>query len=74
MWNQTFAGRSMWSVLWRRLAFGLTLAAAVILTMVAIGAASIAWAAPNTGPDYLSITGARVVHVPQVDTTVQHDH
>ena len=65
MRNATFAGTSMWSILGRRLAFGLALAGAMVVTMLAIAGVSVAWAEPTTAsghtdPDYLSITGARV--------------
>ena len=65
MRNAAFAGTSTWSIIGRRLAFGFALAGAMIVTMLAIAGVSLAWADPttasgHTGPDYLSITGARV--------------
>src|ERR1700741_5387127 len=64
MTTATFATTSKWSVFVRRGILAVGLVGAVMAAMLGIAGATVAWAdgtgTHHTGPDYASITGARV--------------
>ncbi|MDT5366598.1 MAG: hypothetical protein QOC62_1029 [Mycobacterium sp.] len=65
MKNTTFAAALKWTAFARQLIVAAALAGAVIVAMLVGAGTATAWANPtpgdpHTGPDYVSITGARV--------------
>ncbi len=63
MKTATLVTTSTWSVFARRMIIGVTLAGGVIAAMLASAGGATAWAesdGTHSGPDYTSITGARV--------------